>query len=151
MSANNLFSSPTVAAHKMPKAKYPAAPPFHPGTAYPEYALKNVGGENLVYDGVRNLLHSLGLDAARYGTPEWNPLGELIRPGDKVVLKPNLIGHAHRYDRSQWEQVITHGSIVRAVTDYVLLALKGKGEVWIADGPQLDADWNEILAPHGIG
>jgi uncharacterized protein (DUF362 family) len=151
MSANSLFSNPTVAAHKMPNAKYPAVAPFHPGIAYPEYALKTTSGENLVYDGVRQLLHSLGLDGARFGTPEWNPFGELIRPGDKVVLKPNLIGHAHRYDRSQWEQVITHGSVVRAVTDYVLVALQGKGEIWIADGPQLDADLKEILARTGIG
>ncbi len=150
MSVNNLFSNPAVAAHKMPAATYPAAAPFHPGIAYPEYALKKTGGENLVYDGVRNLLHSLGLDDAHYGTPEWNPLGELIHPGDKVVLKPNLIGHSHRYDFNQWEQVITHGSIMRAVADYVLIALKGKGEVWITDGPQLDAKWEILLERTGL-
>jgi uncharacterized protein (DUF362 family) len=147
---NSCFSNSGVAAYQAAQAKYPANPPFHPGTAYPEYAGKVTGGENSVYEGVRNLLHLLGLDDANYGTAAWNPFGELIRPGDKVVLKPNLIGHAHRYDRSQWEQVITHGSVVRAVADYVLLALKGKGEIWIADGPQLDADWNEILRRTGL-
>jgi len=150
MSVNSFFSNPTVAAHKMPEGQYPSAAPFHPVTAYPEYISKNLGGENLVYDGVRNLLHSLGLDSAHYGTPEWNPLGEIIRPGDKVVLKPNLLSHAHKYDQSQWEQVITNGSVVRAVADYVLLALKGKGEVWIADVPNLDANWSEILRRTGL-
>ena len=135
----------------MASGKYPAVPPFHPGTAYPEYAGKTIQGENSVYEGVRTLFHLLGMDAANYGTSKWNPFGCLIRPGDKVIIKPNLIGHAHRYERDQWEQVITHGSIVRAVTDYVLLALDGRGEVWIADGPQLDADWNEILRRTGIG
>ena len=144
------FSNANVAAYKMSNARYPATPPFHPGVAYPEYALKSIQGENPVYDGVRNTLHLLGLDAANYGTPAWNPCGAFIKPGDKVVLKPNLIGHAHRYDREQWEQVITHGSVVRAMADYVLLALKGKGEVWIADGPQLDADWKLIMQRTGL-
>ncbi len=150
MSANSLFSNSGVAAHWEGDAKYPANSPFHPHTAYPEYAMKAIGGQNAVYQGVRNLLHLLGLDEENYGTAAWNPFGSLIRSGDRVIIKPNLIGHAHRYDRSQWEQVITHGSVVRAVADYVLIALKGKGEIWIADGPQLDADWSEILRRTGL-
>jgi hypothetical protein len=37
------------------------------------------------------------------------------------------------------------------VVDYVLLALRGRGEVWIADGPQLDAHWDLIVARTGVG
>jgi uncharacterized protein (DUF362 family) len=135
----------------MASAQYPACPPFHPGVAYPEYASKDIGqGDNFVYEGVRRTLHLLGLDVENYGTSAWNPFSSFIRPGDRVMIKPNLIGHRHRYEPDQWEQVITHGSVVRAVTDYVLLALQGKGEVWIADGPQLDADWEEILRRTGL-
>lgn len=93
----------------------------------------------------------LGLDRARFGSPDWNPLGEIVRPGNKVIIKPNFLWHAHKYHRDEWQQVITHGSVVRAVIDYVLLALQGRGEVWITDGPQLDADWNEILRRTGVG
>ncbi len=135
----------------MDTAAYPDAAPFHPSSQFPEYRGVQLGGKNFVYEAVRGLLYTLGLDAARYGTSDWNPLGELVKPGDKVVLKPNLIWHAHRYHPEQWQQVITHGSIVRVVADYVLIALQGRGELWIVDGPQLDADWKEILQRTGIG
>ena len=138
------FAMPNVAAWRLERAKYPLLPPFHPSTAYPEYPLESLGQENLVYEGVRELFYSLGLDQAAYGTPAWNPLGALVHPGDRVVLKPNLIWHAHRYNQHEFEQIITHGSIIRAVLDYVLIALQGRGEIWVADGPQLDADWKVI-------
>src|SRR5688572_28546794 len=141
MSSSSTLSGATTAAWRMDSPQYPASVPFHPAQNYPEYRAGTLGAENQVYAGVRGLLQTLGLDRARFGTPEWNPLGELVRPGDKVVLKPNLIWHAHRYRHDEWQQVITHGSIVRAVADYVLLALQGRGGLWIVDGPQLHADW----------
>src|SRR5690606_6235504 len=74
------------------------APPWGPGRAYPEIA-RLFGGrycegpENPVYAAVRNALHALGLDAGRYGSPDWNPIGSLVAPGKQIVLKPNLIRH----------------------------------------------------------
>lgn len=65
-------------------------------------------------------------------------------------MKLNFIWHSHKYRPDEWEQVITHGSIIRAVVDYVLIALKGSGEVWITDGPQLDAEWEMIIARTGL-
>jgi len=141
---------PTTAVYHLSSAKYPAFPPFHPGASYPEYAWQVLGETNLIYEGVRNLFRLLGLDVANYGTPTWNPLGEIIKPGDKVVLKPNYLGQSHKHRPNEWEQVITHGSVVRAVVDYVLIALEGRGEVWIADGPQLDADWDKIISRTGV-
>lgn len=147
---NSLFSRSEIAAFRLPEATYPKEPPFHPSTAYPEYQLSATGPANGIYAGVRELFHLLGLDAAAYGTPAWNPLGAIVRPGDKVVLKPNLIWHSHRYHQHEFEQVITHGSIIRAVLDYVLIALQGRGEIWVADGPQLDADWKVIMERTGV-
>ena len=144
------FTMSNVAAWQLERAKYPLVPPFHPSTAYAEYSLESLGQENLVYEGVRGLFCSLGLDQAAYGTPAWNPLGAIVRPGDKVVLKPNLIWHSHRYNQHEFEQIITHGSIIRAVLDYVLIALQGRGEIWVADGPQLDADWKVIMERTGV-
>ena len=40
---------------------------------------------------LRNLMKDAGLDAARHGTDQWNPLGDLIQQGDKVLLKPNWV------------------------------------------------------------
>ena len=60
----------------------------------------------------------MGLDAANFGTRSWNPLGELIRPGETVLLKPNLVRQSHQFN-DDWEHIITHGSVIRAVADYV--------------------------------
>ncbi len=129
---------------------YPLGAPFHPDMAYPEYPFATTGPTNAVYRGMRESLRLLGWDATRYDTAEWDPLGVLVRPGDRVVIKPNLIWHSRKGVPDEWEQVITHGSVVRAIIDYVLIALRGSGEVVIADGPQLDADWESIVERTGL-
>ena len=147
----NVLTDPRVAAYRMQEAAYPAEAPFHPSERWPEYAWPPISGSrNCVYEAVRGALHLLEMDATNYGRADWNPLGELVRPGDSVVVKPNLISHSHKYQPSEWQSVITHGSVVRAVVDYVLIALRGDGEVWIADGPQLDADWDLIIQRTGL-
>lgn len=130
--------------------KYPSEAPFHPSEIFPEYALKKTGKENQVYRGVRELFRLLELDSENFGTPSWNPLGAVVRPGDKVVVKPNLLWHSHKYKPEEWDQIITNGSLIRVVVDYVLIALKGKGEVWITDGPQQDANFEQIVERNGL-
>jgi uncharacterized protein (DUF362 family) len=145
------LSDPRVAAYHAPTLVYPDTPPFHPSAPYPEYPFTKLGPSNAVYEGVRELFCLLGMDADRFGTPAWNPLGSLVRPGDRVVVKPNFLWQSHKYRHDEWEQVITHGSVIRAVMDYVIIALEGRGEVCLADGPQLDADWDQIVARTGVG
>lgn len=132
-------------------AHYPSEPIFHPSESYPEYPFDyNSKAKNGAYEAVRNSLQLLGLDKANFGQKVWNPLGELIEPGDHVLLKPNLIRESHSLRNDEWEQVITHPSIIRAVLDYVFIALKGKGKVTIADGPQTDSDFDEIVQRTGL-
>ncbi len=74
------------------------APPYGPGEAYPELApllgdAAAGGAPNHVYAGVRAALRGLGLDADRFGTAAWNPLGDCVARGRRVVLKPNFIRH----------------------------------------------------------
>ena len=45
----------------------------------------------MVYEAVRETYLRAGLDLERHGTPDWNPLGDLIAPGETVLLKPNLV------------------------------------------------------------
>lgn len=143
-------SGRTVAVHRGAPS-YPASPPFHPSERFPEYGDGPLATEpNAAYAAVREALRLLGLDAARHGTAGWNPLGTLVRPGDTVVLKPNLISQWHRVRHAEWVQVITHGSVIRAVLDYVLLALAGRGRVVICDGPQTDSDFGEIVRRTGL-
>lgn len=126
--------------------RYPQTPPYHPDEAYPEYPFSGyIGSEsNPAYEVVRGALQLLGLDSARYGTPKWNPLGEILGPDEMVVIKPNMVRDFHEFPEEGTEALITHGSIIRAIVDYVYIAKGGKGKVIIADSPQNDADWKGL-------
>lgn len=119
---------------------YPAFP-YAPSESYPEYPGRDVADvPNRLYEAVRENFRRLGFDAARYGTAQWNPLGHLIRPGDTVFIKPNWVDHRHRFDDDVWS-VITHPAVIRAVLDYVLLALQGTGRAIVGDNPHVDTDF----------
>jgi len=68
-----------------------------------------------------------------------------IKPGYKVVLKPNWLAEAHKYDRSEWRSVITHPTVITAVLKVVLDILQGHGKVSIVDAPQTDSSWDKIM------
>jgi uncharacterized protein (DUF362 family) len=129
-------------------------PPWHPEEAYPELAplLGDAGGAapNPAYAAVRAALHALGLDAGRFGTADWNPLGELVRRGGRVVLKPNFIRHWNPQPGASVESVVTHGSVLRAAADYAFLATGPEGSVAIAEAPQMDCEWARIREIAGL-
>ena len=132
---------------------YPPVLPYSPGIAYPEYPFgaKALADKiNHAYDGLRDVLRLLKLDGEHHGQANWNPLGEFIRPGDTVVLKPNFIRDFRETQTGHENCLITHGSIIRAALDYVYIALKGKGRIIIADAPQNDADFDEIRRITGL-
>jgi uncharacterized protein (DUF362 family) len=131
------------------------APPWDPGAAYPELAAllgpaAHAGPVNHVYAAVRAALRALGLDAARFGTPAWNPLSELLPRGGRAVLKPNFIRHWNPNAAGSLDSVITHGSVVRALADYARLAAGPGGRVAIAEAPQHDCDFAEIRRSAGL-
>jgi uncharacterized protein (DUF362 family) len=68
---------------------------------------------------LRALFHQAGLDNARYGTSEWNPLGDLMGPDDKVLLKPNWV-HQENFSGHGVECLVTHSSVIAAVLQYVI-------------------------------
>jgi uncharacterized protein (DUF362 family) len=132
----------SVAVFRRAGASYPTQAPFHPGEPYPEAPFGHVAsGPNAAYDAVRQVFRLAGLDAARYGTPQWNPLGGIVRPGQCVLLKPNLVKESHPRDTDGWQYVLTHGSVIRAVADYAWKALEGRGTVVVADSPQTDSSF----------
>ena len=129
-------------------AEYPPAP-FHPGERYPEYCGEVAREPNPVYAGVRDLFVSLGLDRANYGSPNWNPLGELIRPGDRVLIKPNLVRHFHPKGLDP-RSIVTHGSVLRAICDYVRLAGGPGTPLIIGDAPLQSCDFEEVIKLAGL-
>lgn len=128
--------------------RYDPPPPFNAGVAYPEYphgdALEPSG--NAVYDTVRSALHLLGADAEHYGTTAWNPMRSLIRPGQTVVVKPNLVRNFRDSSPDHADCVVVDGSVLRAVVDYVYIALEGRGRIVIADAPHNDCDFEAVRA-----
>jgi uncharacterized protein (DUF362 family) len=131
---------------KVKESQYPKEAPYHPSINYPEYPFSpHISSEaNHVYDGIRQLFLRLELDAPYWNTPEWNPLGYLIKPGMTVVIKPNFILSRHDESKDVFS-IITHPSVLRAIVDYCWIALKGEGRIIIADAPQYNCNFRELL------
>ena len=128
---------------------YPGAP-YSPSIAYPEFeggALSAV--PNPVYQGVRDLFIALGLDRANAGTSRWNPLGEIVQPGDRVLVKPNLVRHYHPYGLDRLS-IVTHASVLRALCDYILLAGGRGARIVIADAPLQSCEFAEVVKLAGV-
>lgn len=135
------------------KKGYPQRPPFYPPVIYPELKHLNIQLEtdenNQVYEAVRNSFILMGLDSDNYMSKKWNPLAEIIKSGECVVIKPNFVLDRNRNDRTS-QSTITHGSVIRAIIDYVILALQGHGKVIVADAPQMNCDFDRLIRKNGM-
>lgn len=122
---------------------YPDATDLYaPHVKYPEYPFDVFSeSENEVYDMIRSTLYSIGLDKKHFGAAEWNPLGVYIKPGDLVIIKPNLV---KSYDSiAQYECTLTHTSVVKAMIDYCVIAKAG--HIVVGDAPIQGADMDKII------
>jgi uncharacterized protein (DUF362 family) len=128
-----------VAVVSRPGLRYHEPPPFAP--------------PNPVYLAVEELLRELGLDRARAGTPEWNPLGDLIAPGDRVIVKPNFVSSRNLHERIAGEKLeasSTHGSLLRPILDYALRAAGPRGQVRVVDCPVEGCEIDAVVGPLGV-
>lgn len=134
------------------KVSYPKTTPFHPDRIYPELkylGVIDIDKENKVFSSVRTLLEDLKLDKDNIGTSQWNPFSDFIKPGNNVVIKPNLVLH-HNNRKKDISAVVTHGSVIRPIIDYALLALKDSGTLVVGDAPHGDADFDAIVKFNGL-
>ncbi|MFA6436041.1 MAG: DUF362 domain-containing protein [Candidatus Gracilibacteria bacterium] len=129
-------------------AEYPKLP-FHPPQNYPEWKEGEIDSSNQIYEAVRRMLSHFGLDKVHEGTAEWNPFKGLVSPGDKVMIKPNLVFHEHPM-KNGVESMISHGSVIRPLVEYAWKAMDGKGEITIGDVPLQTADWDSMMEDTGI-
>jgi uncharacterized protein (DUF362 family) len=143
------FWDETVAIVGTKTKAYSTVPPFNPDKKYPEFTGESTDSSNKVYGHVRSVFKELGLDAKNYGKKSWNPLNSIVTPGDTVCLKPNFVMH-YNWSGDTVFAVITHASIIRAMADYVLIALKGKGRLIIGDAPQADANFQKLTEVTGM-
>jgi uncharacterized protein (DUF362 family) len=139
-----------VILYKCPMEEYPL-PPYSAPQKYPEYPFKEtakLNTDNYVYEAIRSILLLSGMDKGNANTADWNPFGSFIKPGDRVLINPNFISHINH---NRGCSILTHGSIITPIVDYVIIALKGKGEILIGDAPYQKANFNEILKLLNIG
>lgn len=92
---------------------------------------------------LRALLHQAGLDEARYGTAQWNPLGDLVAPGERVLLKPNWVHHENLSGQGM-DCLVTHPSVIAAVLAYVLKARPRS--IVIGDAPIQGCNFDTLRA-----
>jgi uncharacterized protein (DUF362 family) len=133
---------------------YNNIPPFHPSEIYPEFKDSLISDfDNPAYRGVRKVLHLLGLDNENYGRENWNPLKEMIKKNDTVVIKPNLVHHINMNRDVKdlpLDSLITHASFIRVVLDYAAKAMDYEGRILIGDAPIQGADFEKIIDITGI-
>ena len=131
---------------------YPSAESgFSPETRYPEYPFADLAGsKNPVYCAVRDVLRQQGLDAANFGTPQWNPLGEYVRPGARVFVLPNFVFHMRPSEsRARFDAKCTHGSVLRALLDYVFIAAGPSARVSLGNASLQSCDWSRVTRDTG--
>lgn len=124
---------------------------FSPDVRYPEYPFRDLAGvENPVYRSVRELLRQVGMDAANFGTPQWNPLGVFVRPGARVFVLPNFVFHMRPHEsRARFDAKCTHGSVLRAILDYVFIAAGPSAQVSLGNAPLQSCDWSRVTHDTG--
>jgi uncharacterized protein (DUF362 family) len=108
---------------------------------------------NPVYEAIEVLFAALGLDRGRVGSPEWNPLGDVIARGDRVIVKPNLVSSKNLNEKIVGEKLeasSTHGSLLRPVVEYALKAAGPTGRVTVVDAPVEGCEIEKIVVPLGI-
>ncbi|MEM5774103.1 MAG: hypothetical protein AAGU05_03805, partial [Anaerolineaceae bacterium] len=121
-----------------PSLVYPEATDyFSPDEAFPEYAFEHLSAtENPIYRAVRRCLAQAGLDEENFGKPNWNPLGAFIAPGSRVFILCNFANERRHDERLiDFQSRCTHGSVLRPLVDYVLLAVGATGSVSFGNAP----------------
>lgn len=93
----------------------------------------NIGYDNIDRDMVRVLSDSLSI----------------IKPGDKVVIKPNFVRQCSIKSK-EWIHVITNPKLIEQVLKLAVIKLKEKGEIKILDAPQEDSDFDVLIRNIGL-
>ena len=128
--------------------RYPLNAPFDPDKSYPELDTLKSKETNAVFDQVRNIFIDAGLDSKNIDTAHWSPLKEFVKPGDTVIIKPNLVLNTD--DEANQNIVTTHGSVIRPIIDYCWKAMNKSGQIIIGDAPQAETDFDTVIMRNGL-
>jgi uncharacterized protein (DUF362 family) len=68
----------------------------------------------------------------------------IVEPGQSVVIKPNWVLDQHPYELDLFS-IVTHSAVLRAIVDLVFECLQGDGTITIADAPQWNCNFENLL------
>jgi uncharacterized protein (DUF362 family) len=114
----------------------PDTPKPEPTSALPTRVAIEAGSPD--YSDIPALLAQVTRALDRLNLPDG-----FIRPGDRVLLKPNWVKeHDERHPGpNQWEHVVTHPAVIEAVIRWTAPRLAGKGSIIVCDAPQTDSSF----------
>jgi uncharacterized protein (DUF362 family) len=134
------------------EASYPSPEDaFAPSEKYAELRSGELSrSPNPVYAAVRSLFEQAGLDAPHAGKPDWNPLGRYVKPGARVFVLCNFVYHRRPQESELHLQAkCIHGSVLRALIDYLLIAVGPGGRVTFGNAPLQACSWTRVLEETG--
>ena len=140
-----------VAIEYRENVKYPLKKELiYPDKNYKELTIKHdkINKKNKIFEMVRDGFKLLELDKDNIDTEDWNPLGEYIKVGQKVLIKPNMVLDKNLGGFGE-DCLYTNPSIVSVVINYVWKALKGKGTIIVADAPVQDCNFENLIKTSG--
>ncbi len=109
----------------------------------PNAYLEKAGEASMISCAIERMASNLGW--AREGK---GPFGELIRPGTRVLIKPNFVLH-YNQGTGGMEPMITHESVIKAVVNAALQA--EPFEVIVGDAPIQTCNFSTLLEESGLG
>ena len=113
-----------------------------PGTA------REIGGAtNSAEVALHELFRCWRLDKDHYGSSAWNPLGALIPPQAKILIKPNWVYHQNQ-SGAGLDCLLTHSSFIGAAAKYA--ALTKPAQLIIGDAPIQGCDFEQLCRLAGI-
>ena len=115
---------------------------FDPVVAAVDVPHASYRDEEVVRQAVARVANTLGWADAERGA-----FGRVIRPGARVLVKPNLVLHENE---GPWGlgPLVTHASVIRAVVEEALRA--GASRVAVGDAPIQSCDFTQLLQRTGL-
>ncbi len=79
-----------------------------------------------------------------WGLQPDNPFSNWVRPGGRVLLKPNWVRDYNPLGHNI-DSLITHTSLISSLIQFLAVAMKGKGTIIVADAPLQNCHFPSLL------
>jgi len=96
---------------------------------------------------LRSLFLQAGLDHAKQDSVVWNPLGDIINEGERVIVKPNWVYHNNRSGHGL-DCLVTHTSVIEALLYYVVKTQPKW--ILVCDAPIQGCNFEALMASNGV-